>query len=141
MILVRMDISLPTSMLQEVDDMASLVIQQPPADPSQMDVCMVFIDGTLGCIPSQHDIQQKFPLQPSRRSPREHVPGRGARGVKRGARRQPGYGAGGGCPPVLSVPHNHEHVDPGHVGVRDLEVDNRLLTHLTTRTLIYLLLA
>ncbi|KAI5653773.1 hypothetical protein M9H77_30960 [Catharanthus roseus] len=90
-----------TSMLQEVDDMASLVIQEPPSSPSQMVVvmkkvqtiirrCMVSISGTLGCIHSQHDIQQTFPVQPSRCRPWEHVPDRGARGVKRGARRHPG---------------------------------------------------
>ncbi|KAI5669424.1 hypothetical protein M9H77_19277 [Catharanthus roseus] len=52
--------------------------------------CMVSIGGTLGCTPSQHDIQATFPVQPSRRRPREHVTDRGARGVKRGARRHPG---------------------------------------------------
>ncbi|KAI5653635.1 hypothetical protein M9H77_30822 [Catharanthus roseus] len=52
--------------------------------------CMVSIGGTLGCTPSQHDFQQTFPVQPSRRHPREPVPDRGARGVKRGARRLPG---------------------------------------------------
>ncbi|KAI5676137.1 hypothetical protein M9H77_07087 [Catharanthus roseus] len=108
-------------MLQEVDDMASVVIQEPPTDPSQMAVfakkvqtiirrCMVSIGNTLGCTPSHHDIHQKFPVQPSRRHPREHVP-------DRGARRQPGRGAGGGRPPVPPFPHRHEHVDPRHVEV------------------------
>ncbi|KAI5657426.1 hypothetical protein M9H77_26219 [Catharanthus roseus] len=114
-----------TSMLHEVDDVASVVIQRPPEDPSQMAVfakkiirrCMVSIGGTLGCTPSQHDIQQTFPVQPSHRRLREHVPDRGARGVKRGARRQPGCGAGGGRPPVPPFPHRHEHVDPEHVEV------------------------
>ncbi|KAI5658660.1 hypothetical protein M9H77_27453 [Catharanthus roseus] len=102
-------------LLMEVDDTASVVIQQPPADPSQMAVlpkkvqtmiwrCMVSIGYTLGCTPSQHDIQQTFPIRPARRRTREHVPDRGARGVKRGACRQPGRGAGSGCPPVPSVP-------------------------------------
>ncbi|KAI5678591.1 hypothetical protein M9H77_09541 [Catharanthus roseus] len=112
-----------TSMLPEVDDMASVVIQQPHADPSQMVVfakkvqtiirrCIVSIGSTLGCTPSQHDIQQTFPIQPSRHRPQEHVPDRGALGVKRGARKQLGRGAGGGRPPVPPVPHRHEHVDP-----------------------------
>ncbi|KAI5647917.1 hypothetical protein M9H77_33922 [Catharanthus roseus] len=46
-------------------------------------------------------------VQLSRRRPREHVLDRGARGVKRGSRRQPGRGAGSGRSPV---PHF-----PGHV--------------------------
>ncbi|KAI5668350.1 hypothetical protein M9H77_18203 [Catharanthus roseus] len=78
---------------------------------------MVSIGGTLDCTPSQHDIQQTFPVQPSRRRPREHVADQGARGVKRSARRQPGRGAGGGRPTVPSFLHRHEHVDPGHVEV------------------------
>ncbi|KAI5648624.1 hypothetical protein M9H77_34629 [Catharanthus roseus] len=124
--------------MMEVDDMASVVIQEPPSSPSQMALfakkvqtiiqrCMVSIDGTLGCTPSQHDTQQTFPMQPSRRVPR----------IKRGARRHPGRGAGGGRPPVPPALERHEHVDPGHVEmerVRNLEVDNRLLTHLTART-------
>ncbi|KAI5662175.1 hypothetical protein M9H77_21498 [Catharanthus roseus] len=71
-----------TSMLQEVDDMQTIIRR-----------CMVFIGGTLGCTPSQHDIQTTFPVQPSCRHPREHVPDQGASGVKRGARRHPGRGA------------------------------------------------
>ncbi|KAI5666599.1 hypothetical protein M9H77_16452 [Catharanthus roseus] len=62
---------------------------------------------------SEYDIQQTFPVQPSRRRPREHVPDRDARGVKRGTRRQPGCGAGGGRPPV---PHF-----PGHVEMERCE--------------------
>ncbi|KAI5656572.1 hypothetical protein M9H77_25365 [Catharanthus roseus] len=129
-----MDISLRgvDRWMMEVDDMTSVVIQQPPIDSSQMVVfakkvqtiirrCMVYIGGTLGCTPLQHDIQQTFPVQPSRRSPREHVPERGARGVKRGARRQPGRGAGGGRPPVLPFPHKHEHVHPRHIEVERSE--------------------
>ncbi|KAI5668991.1 hypothetical protein M9H77_18844 [Catharanthus roseus] len=72
----------------DVDDMSSVVIQEPPSSPSQMAVfvkkvetiirmCMVSIGGTLGCTPSQHDIQQMFPIQPSRRLSREHVPNLG----------------------------------------------------------------
>ncbi|KAI5654418.1 hypothetical protein M9H77_31605 [Catharanthus roseus] len=76
---------------------------------------MVSIGGTLGCSPSQHDIQQTFPVQLSRRHPQEHVPDRGARGVKRGARRQPGRRAGGGRPPVPPFPGRHRHADPRHV--------------------------
>ncbi|KAI5655656.1 hypothetical protein M9H77_32843 [Catharanthus roseus] len=78
---------------------------------------MISIGGTLDCTPSQYDIQQTFPVQSSRHHSREHVPNQGARGVKRGARRQLGRGAGGGRPHVPSFPHMHEHVDPGHVEV------------------------
>ncbi|KAI5675609.1 hypothetical protein M9H77_06559 [Catharanthus roseus] len=70
--------------------------------------CMVSIGGTLGCTPSQHDIQQTFPVQPLRRRPREHVLDRGARGVKRGARRHP-------VPPALQ---RHEHVNLGPTVVK-----------------------
>ncbi|KAI5666613.1 hypothetical protein M9H77_16466 [Catharanthus roseus] len=58
-----------------------------------------------------------FPVQPSRRHPLEHVPEQGAREVKRGARRQPGRGTGGGRPLVPPFPHRHEHIGPGHVEV------------------------
>ncbi|KAI5672555.1 hypothetical protein M9H77_12919 [Catharanthus roseus] len=104
--------------------MASVAIQEPPSSPSQIAAvmkkvqtilrwCMVSIGGTLGCTPSQDDIQATFPVHPSRRRPREHVPDRGARGVKRGARRHPGREAGAGRPPVLPAPQRLEHVDPG----------------------------
>ncbi|KAI5654391.1 hypothetical protein M9H77_31578 [Catharanthus roseus] len=57
--------------MMEVDGMALGVIQGPPSSPSQIvsfakkvqtiiGRCMVFIGGTLGCTPSQHDIQQTF---------------------------------------------------------------------------------
>ncbi|KAI5659118.1 hypothetical protein M9H77_27911 [Catharanthus roseus] len=101
-----------TSMLQEVDDMTSVAIREPSSSPSQMAACMVSIEGTLGCTPSQHDIQATFPVQPLRRGPREHVPDRGARGVKRGARRHPDCGAGAGRTPVPPAPQMQEHVDP-----------------------------
>ncbi|KAI5673383.1 hypothetical protein M9H77_13747 [Catharanthus roseus] len=115
----RVDRRITTSMLQEVDDMASVVIQEPPTDPSQMAVfakkvqtiirrCMVSIGGTLDCTSSQHDIQQIFPVQPSRHHSREHVPNRGAGGVKKSARRGPSVS------PFLD---RHEHVDPGYVEV------------------------
>ncbi|KAI5654287.1 hypothetical protein M9H77_31474 [Catharanthus roseus] len=131
-------LAVETSILQEVDDMASVVIQEPPSSPSQMPVfakkvqtiiwrCIVYIGGTLGCTLSQHDIQQIFPVQPSRRRPREPILDRDARGVKRGARRQPGHGAGGGCPPVPPFPGRHGHADLGHVeaerGERSGEVE------------------
>ncbi|KAI5675444.1 hypothetical protein M9H77_06394 [Catharanthus roseus] len=61
---------------------------------------MVSIGSTLGCTPSQHDIQQIFPVQPSRRRPREPVQDHGARGVKRGACRLPGGRVRGGRPPA-----------------------------------------
>ncbi|KAI5648419.1 hypothetical protein M9H77_34424 [Catharanthus roseus] len=88
-----------------------MVIQGPPSSPTQVASfakkvqtiicrCMVSIGSTLGCTPSQHDIQSTFPVQPSRHCPREPVLERDARGVKRGARRLPDGGARGGCPPV-----------------------------------------
>ncbi|KAI5666536.1 hypothetical protein M9H77_16389 [Catharanthus roseus] len=84
--------------------MTLVAIREPPSSPSQMAEvmkkvqkiirqCMVSIGGTLGCTPSQHDIQATFPVQSSRRRPREHVPDRGARGVKRSVRRHLGRGA------------------------------------------------
>ncbi|KAI5661271.1 hypothetical protein M9H77_20594 [Catharanthus roseus] len=114
--------------LPEVDDMTSVVIREPPSSPSQMTVVMkkvqtiirrymVSIGGTLGCTPSQHDIQQMFPVQLSRRRPWEHVLDRGARGVKRGARRHPGHGVGGGRPSIPPAPVRLEHVNPGHAVV------------------------
>ncbi|KAI5680724.1 hypothetical protein M9H77_01951 [Catharanthus roseus] len=115
-----------------VDDMTSVVIQKPSSSLSQMVVfakkvqtiiwrCMVSIGGILGCTPSQHDIQQMFPVQPLRRRPQEHVPDQGARRVKRSARRHPGRGARGGCPPVPLAPERHEHVNPGHASFSDEE--------------------
>ncbi|KAI5650603.1 hypothetical protein M9H77_36608 [Catharanthus roseus] len=110
--------------MMEVDDMASMVIQEPPIDPSQMAVfakkvltiirrCMVSIGGTLSYTLSQHDIQQTFPVQPLRRRPREH----------------PGRGAGSGRPPVPSFLDGHEHVDPGHA--EDLPHVNHHILHLS----------
>ncbi|KAI5662816.1 hypothetical protein M9H77_22139 [Catharanthus roseus] len=99
-----------TSMLQEVDDMASVVIQEPSSSPSHMAVFAKKV----------HTIIRRcmtFHVQPSCCRPREHVPDRGARGVKRGARRHPERGAGGGRPPVFPAPKRHEHVDPGHIEV------------------------
>ncbi|KAI5662496.1 hypothetical protein M9H77_21819 [Catharanthus roseus] len=61
---------------------------------------MVSIGGTLGCTPSQHDIQQTFLVQPSHRRPREPVLDWGARGVKRGIHGFPGGGARGGRAPA-----------------------------------------
>ncbi|KAI5677587.1 hypothetical protein M9H77_08537 [Catharanthus roseus] len=81
-----------TSMLQEDNDMTSVVIREPPSSPLQI-------------------------AMPSHRRPWEHVPDRGARGVKSNARRHPGRGEGGGRPPVPPVPERHEHVDPGHAVV------------------------
>ncbi|KAI5653836.1 hypothetical protein M9H77_31023 [Catharanthus roseus] len=78
---------------------------------------MVSIGGALGCTPSQHDIQQTFPIQLSRRRPCEPIPDQSAHGVKRDTRRQPGRGAGGGRPPVPHFPSRHGHADVGHVEV------------------------
>ncbi|KAI5683404.1 hypothetical protein M9H77_04632 [Catharanthus roseus] len=66
--------------MMEVDDMASVAIREPPSSPSQMAAvmkkvqtiirrCMVSIGDTLGCTPSQHDIQATFPVQPLHRRP------------------------------------------------------------------------
>ncbi|KAI5676437.1 hypothetical protein M9H77_07387 [Catharanthus roseus] len=44
------------------------------------------------------------PYSASRRLPWENVPDRGGHGVKRGARRHPGRGVGGGRPPVPPAP-------------------------------------
>ncbi|KAI5659538.1 hypothetical protein M9H77_28331 [Catharanthus roseus] len=108
-------------MLQEV--VSSGVIQGPPSSPSQIASfakkmqtiihrCMVSVGGTLGYTPSQHDIKQTFPLQPSRRRPQEPVPDRGAHGVKRGVRRFPGGGARGGQAPVPPDMGREGHADP-----------------------------
>ncbi|KAI5676787.1 hypothetical protein M9H77_07737 [Catharanthus roseus] len=101
-----------------------LTVIPPTSSPSQIAAvmkkvqtiiqrCMVSIGGTLGCTPSQHDIPATFPVQPSRHRPLEHVPDRGARGVKRGVRRHPGQEAGAGRPPVPPASQRQEHVDPG----------------------------
>ncbi|KAI5678382.1 hypothetical protein M9H77_09332 [Catharanthus roseus] len=131
------------SMLQEVDEVASVVIREPPSSPSQMAVCgdigstfisvadgcfvkkvqmiiqrcMVSTGGTLGCTPSWHDIYQIFLVQLSRRSPQEHIPDRGAHRLKRGACRQPGRGTGVGRPSVPHFPSRPGQVDPGHVEI------------------------
>ncbi|KAI5656711.1 hypothetical protein M9H77_25504 [Catharanthus roseus] len=103
-------------MLQEVDDMALVVIQELPTFPSQMAVFAKKVQTIIQrCM---HDIQQTFPVQPSRRRPREHVPDRGARGVKRGARRQPGRRARGGRPLVPSF--------LGHVEMERVEGSGQL---------------
>ncbi|KAI5672193.1 hypothetical protein M9H77_12557 [Catharanthus roseus] len=94
-----------TSMLQEVDDMDSVVIQEPPSSPSQM---AVFAKK------GQMIIRR---CMPSHRHPWEHVPDRGARGVKRGARRQPGRRVGDGHPHVPPFSSRPGHVDPKHVEI------------------------
>ncbi|KAI5668382.1 hypothetical protein M9H77_18235 [Catharanthus roseus] len=109
--------------------MASVAIRETPSSPSQIAAvmkkvqtiirqCMVSIRGTLGCIPSKHDIQATFPVQTSCHHSREHVPDRGARGVKRSARRHPGQGTGAGRPPVPLAPQRQEHVDPGSAVIK-----------------------
>ncbi|KAI5654757.1 hypothetical protein M9H77_31944 [Catharanthus roseus] len=80
--------------------------------------CMVSIDGTLGCTPSQHDIQQTFPMHLPRRCPQEPVPDRGARGVKNGTRRLPGGMARGSRTPVPPDMGIGGHVDPERRGER-----------------------
>ncbi|KAI5678309.1 hypothetical protein M9H77_09259 [Catharanthus roseus] len=89
-----------TSMLQEVDDIASVMIQEPRSSPSQMAVfakkkCRQSFGGAWYLL--------------------AHVSDRGARGVKRGARRQSGCGAGGGRPSVPPFLGRPGQVDPGHV--------------------------
>ncbi|KAI5648698.1 hypothetical protein M9H77_34703 [Catharanthus roseus] len=83
-----------TSMLQEVDDMASVAIREPPSSPSQIAAVMKKVQTIIRrCMVSIGD--------------------RGARGVKRGARRHLGRGAGAGRPPIPPAPQRQEHVDPG----------------------------
>ncbi|KAI5664421.1 hypothetical protein M9H77_23744 [Catharanthus roseus] len=106
-----------TSMLQEVDDMTSVVIREPPSSPSQI----VVVYGLHRRYFGMHSFAARYPTDvpcvaiatPSH----EHVADRGARGVKRGAWRHPGRGAEGGRPPVPPAPERYEHVDPGHVVV------------------------
>ncbi|KAI5673744.1 hypothetical protein M9H77_14108 [Catharanthus roseus] len=99
-----------TFMSQEVDDMASVVIQEPPSSPSQMAVFAKKVQMIIRrCM--------TIPIQHSRHHPREYVPDWGARRVKRGVRGQPGRGAGGGRPSVPPFPGRHEHVDLEHVEV------------------------
>ncbi|KAI5671710.1 hypothetical protein M9H77_12074 [Catharanthus roseus] len=97
--------------------MATWVIEGPPLSPTQIISfakkvqtiirrCMVSIGGTLGCTPSQHDIQQTFPVQPSRCRPLElrgarKLPGRGAREGRASA--PPDMGRGGHAPPPLGT--------------------------------------
>ncbi|KAI5681138.1 hypothetical protein M9H77_02365 [Catharanthus roseus] len=90
-----------TSMLQEVEDMASAVIQEPPSSLSPMAIFAKKVQTIIRrCM--------TFPIQPLHHRPQEHVPDWGARGVKWGTRRQPDRGAGGGRPPVPSFSGRHE---------------------------------
>ncbi|KAI5683237.1 hypothetical protein M9H77_04465 [Catharanthus roseus] len=90
----------------EVDDISRVAIQEPPSSPSQIVAVMKKVQTIIWrCMAT-------FPVQPSRRRPREHIPDRGARGVKRGAQRHPGRGTGAGRPPVPPAPQRQEHVDP-----------------------------
>ncbi|KAI5671501.1 hypothetical protein M9H77_11865 [Catharanthus roseus] len=87
--------------MMEVDDMASVAIREPHLSPSPITAVMKKVQTIIRrCMPS-------------RRRPREHVPDRGARGVKRGARRHPGLGAVAGRPPVPPASQKQEYVDPG----------------------------
>ncbi|KAI5683203.1 hypothetical protein M9H77_04431 [Catharanthus roseus] len=99
----------------EVDDMTTGVLEGPPSSPTQyasvmrkvqtiIRRCMVFISGTLGCTPSQHNIQQTFAVQPSLYHTQELVPKRGAHGVKRDACRLFGGGTYGGRIPTPPHP-------------------------------------
>ncbi|KAI5662179.1 hypothetical protein M9H77_21502 [Catharanthus roseus] len=65
---------------RRVDTGRGRCLEAPPSSPTKYASfarkvktiiwrCMVSIGGTLGCAPSQHDIQQTFPVQPSRRRP------------------------------------------------------------------------
>ncbi|KAI5652773.1 hypothetical protein M9H77_29960 [Catharanthus roseus] len=68
------------SMLQEIDDMATGVLEGPPSSPTQY----VSFPKKVQTIIRR--------CMPSRSYPREPVPEHGARGVKKGARRFPGGG-------------------------------------------------
>ncbi|KAI5677283.1 hypothetical protein M9H77_08233 [Catharanthus roseus] len=94
-------------MMMMVDDIASVAIREPPLSPSQMAAVMKKVQTII------RRCMATFPVQPSRHRLREHVPDRGARGVKRGARGHPGCGTGAGCPLVPPAPQRQEHVDPG----------------------------
>ncbi|KAI5672819.1 hypothetical protein M9H77_13183 [Catharanthus roseus] len=100
---VGVDGRMMTSMLQEVNDVASVVIREPPSSPSQIALFAKKVQMII------------WKCMPSGRRAQEHVPDRGAHGVNRGARRHPERGAGGGRPPI--PPERHEHVDPNHVDV------------------------
>ncbi|KAI5675819.1 hypothetical protein M9H77_06769 [Catharanthus roseus] len=86
-----------TSMLQEVDDMTTGVLEGPPSPPTQyasvMRKVLTIICGYMVSIG----------VQPSHHHPTEPVPECGARGVKRGAHRLPYDGARGGR--ALAPPH------------------------------------
>ncbi|KAI5669499.1 hypothetical protein M9H77_19352 [Catharanthus roseus] len=102
-----------TFMLQEVDDMASVVIQEPPSSPSLMAVFAKKVQTIIRrCMVSiaryPLDISSTTVVSPSLGARTD----RGASRVKRGARRQLGRGAGGGCPPVPHFPGGPGHADP-----------------------------
>ncbi|KAI5656853.1 hypothetical protein M9H77_25646 [Catharanthus roseus] len=84
------------SHVEEVDDMALVVIQEPPTDPSQMAVFAKKV----------HTIIQRCMISIA---------------VKKGTRRQPGRRAGDGRPPVPPFLDKHEHVEPGHAEVEGVE--------------------
>ncbi|KAI5663364.1 hypothetical protein M9H77_22687 [Catharanthus roseus] len=77
-------------------------MMEPPSSPSQM---------ALFAKKVQTIIRSRRIAVPGART------GLSARGVKRGARRHPGHGAGGGRPPVPPAPERHEHVYPDHIEV------------------------
>ncbi|KAI5650617.1 hypothetical protein M9H77_36622 [Catharanthus roseus] len=100
------------SMLQETDDMTTGVLEGPLPSPTRyanvmrkvqtiIRWCIVSIGGTLDCTPSQHDVQQTFAVQPSRRHPRE----------SRGTRRLPCGRACGGR--ALAPSHSGTGFDHG----------------------------
>ncbi|KAI5659202.1 hypothetical protein M9H77_27995 [Catharanthus roseus] len=91
-------------MLQEVDDIASVVIQKLPTDPSEMAVFTKKVQMIIWRF-------MTFPVQTSRHRPREHIP-------DQSGRRQPGRGAGGGRPPIPPFPDKHEQVYPRHAEFR-----------------------
>ncbi|KAI5668355.1 hypothetical protein M9H77_18208 [Catharanthus roseus] len=74
---------------------------------------MVSIPGTLGCTPSQHDIQQTFTIKPLCHRLREPILECGACVVKRGACRLPDGGARTGCIPA-----------PPHLANKDRQTPN-----------------
>ncbi|KAI5673584.1 hypothetical protein M9H77_13948 [Catharanthus roseus] len=93
--LAFVDRRMMTSMLQEVDDMTSVAIREPPSSTSQMAAVMKKVQTIIRrCMVSMGG----------------HVP------CSAGASpspRHPGHGAGGGRPPVPPAPQRQEHVDPG----------------------------
>ncbi|KAI5683460.1 hypothetical protein M9H77_04688 [Catharanthus roseus] len=106
-----------TSMLQEMDDIASMVIQEPPSSPSQMPClrrkCRQLSEGVWSpsAVLWMHSFVARYPADVHCAAIASPSPG-ACTGL-----RHPGHRTGGGHPPVPPAPLRHDHVDPGHVEV------------------------